>query len=198
MPSMCMHTLSCRAHGRGNAISMWASTDCIATRAPGMHLAPTTTGAQVRVERTPYQYACIEEDRDIAYRCTVGNLQWLIGLRPDIQYAAKDAARGPSDVRSASCAQAKHLRKYFNGASTHRHAFNQLMVPGQRPSEIGVSRVPVVQGDHALGAQRVGVVGNLVRYAFRAQGSVAMLRRGVRVCALVISCMRPMLEEAHV
>ena len=117
------------------------------------------------------------ETHKISFRAISGKLQWLTGLRPDIQYAVKEIARDSSDVTPTSWIKVKHVLRYLKGTANYTQAFKQITTENM-PSEIDVHADADWAGCSTTRRSTTGFVitinGNLIHSASRTQGAVAM------------------------
>ena len=115
--------------------------------------------------------------QEVSYRTIAGKLQWLTGLRPDIQYAVKEIARDSSDATRTSWIKVKHVLRYLKGTANYTQAFKQITTENM-PSEIDVYADADWAGCSTTRRSTTGFVitinGNLAHSASRTQGTVAM------------------------
>ena len=78
---------------------------------------PTTTTGNSTMKPTTEDEELLDKEEHSKYRTAVGKLQWLAGIRPDIDYATKELARGLQSPTTGHRTQLKHLLRYISGTA---------------------------------------------------------------------------------
>ena len=76
---------------------------------------PTSTTGTHDVKRIQDGDECLDELEHRKYRRSVGSLQWICPLRPDICYAVKELSKGLAHPTREDQARLKHLLRYLKG-----------------------------------------------------------------------------------
>jgi hypothetical protein len=78
---------------------------------------PATTTGNSQLKPTVEDEEPLSPEEHSKYRTAVGKLQWLTGIRPDLNYATKELARGLHCPNVGHKTQLKHLLRYIAGTA---------------------------------------------------------------------------------